>query len=266
MLKQRILTALWLLPLMLGMLLWGNQTVWGLFCGVITMLALWEYARIIKFTRHIMRPYLCGTALFLLTALLGDWALPALIWLVVLVFWLAVMPMWLRQKWQPKGIWAMSAGWLLMLPFWFAMMQLRPENESVAPILSVMILVWIADSGAYFVGRAIGKHPLAAVISPKKSKEGAIGGWILVLIYMTFARQWGWLGFEMSWFGTMFVATILTVVSIGGDLLESWLKRAAGVKDSSQLLAGHGGVFDRVDSFIAVLAVYAAMVVLFGLG
>lgn len=262
MLKQRILTALILLPIMLLMLLWANQAIWGLFCGLIALLALWEYGRIVGFSRATQRSYLIGTAFFLLTALMGDWALPAFVWLLALAFWLVVMPMWLHKKWIPQDVWAMACGWLLMLPFWFGMLLLRPENESVAPLLSVMLLVWIADSGAYFVGHAWGKHKLAPVISPKKSWEGAIGGWIIVLIYMCWAREWGWLGVKMSWFGTMLLSTILVAVSIGGDLLESWLKRAHGVKDSSQLLPGHGGVFDRIDSLIAVIVVYSAMMVL----
>lgn len=262
MLKQRILTALWLLPLMLMMLWWANTAVWGLFCGVITMLALWEFGRMTNWSGATQKHYLIGTGFFLLMALAGNWQLPTFVWWMVLAFWLVMMPMWLHKKWTLTGIWAMAAGWMLMLPFWFAMMVLRPENESIAPLLSIMVLVWIADSGAYFVGRAWGKHKLAPVISPKKSWEGAIGGWLITLIYMCWAREWGWLGFEMSWFGTMMVSSLLVAVSIGGDLLESWLKRAAGIKDSSQLLSGHGGVFDRIDSLIAVLAVYAAVTVL----
>lgn len=262
MLKQRILTVLWLLPLMLVMLCWANDTVWGVFCGVMMLLALWEFGRMTDWSKRVQRHYLWGTGFFLLMALAGDWQLPAFVWLMVLGFWLVLMPIWLRKKWTLKGFGAMCAGWMLMLPFWFAMRLLRPEDEPIAPLLSMMVLVWIADSGAYFVGRAWGKRKLAPVISPKKSWEGAIGGGIIVLIYMSLARQWGWLGFEMSWLATMLASVILVWVSIGGDLLESWLKRAANIKDSSQLLAGHGGVFDRIDSLIAVMAVYAAMVVL----
>lgn len=262
MLKQRVLTALWLLPLMLGMLFWANGAIWGLFCGVMTMLALWEYGRIVGFSPDVQRAYLLGNGFFLLMAWAANWQLPKFVWLLVLAFWLVVMPIWLRRKWQPKGTQAMLAGCVLMLPFWFGMMVLRPDGEAAGALLAVLVLVWIADSGAYFIGRKLGKRPLAPVISPKKSWEGAWGGWLIVLIYMCWAREWGWLGFEMNWFGTMLVSTILVAVSVGGDLLESWLKRAGGVKDSSQLLAGHGGVFDRIDSLIAVVAVYAAVMVL----
>lgn len=263
MLKQRILTALVLLPLMLIMLFCASANVWGVFMGIITLLALWEFGRIGKLNHAQQKTYLSATAFFMLTALAGDWQLPAFVWLLVLGFWLAVMPMWLHRKWRLYGdTRTLMVGWLLMLPFWFAMMALRPEDESVAPLLSVMVLVWVADSAAYFIGKTFGKRRLAPQISPKKSWEGAIGGWLVVLIYMTWVQGNGWLGADLSWFGMMWVATILTAVSIGGDLLESLLKRAANVKDSSQLLPGHGGVFDRIDSLIAVLAVYAAVQVL----
>lgn len=263
MLKQRILTALVLLPLMLMMLLWTNQAVWGIFCGVIALMALWEYGRIVGFCSKVRSQYLMGTAFFLLMAWAGDWMLPSFVWLMVLVFWLLIMPMWLKRKWSPVGIWKMVCGWLLMLPFWFGMMLLRPESESVATLLSLMVLVWIADSGAYFVGRAIGKHKMAPVISPKKSWEGAIGGWVMVLIYMCWIQTFGWMEIQMGWFGLLLLTTVLVWVSIGGDLLESWLKRVGGVKDSSHILPGHGGVFDRIDSLIAVVSVYSAMLVLF---
>lgn len=264
MLKQRILTVMWLLPLMLGMLCFAGNMLWGLFCGVMTLLALWEYGRMMESIRPHLTAYVSGTAIFLILALLGEWQLPKLVWYLVFIFWLIMAPMWLRKKWSPKGVWAMATGWWLMLPFWFAMMLLRPEDESVMPLLSILLLVWLADSGAYFIGKKWGKRSLCPTISPKKSWEGAIGGWVVVLIYTHLAREWGWLGIEMSWFGTMVLASVLTIVSIVGDLLESLFKRNAGVKDSSQLLMGHGGVFDRIDSLLAVCALWAAFRVLMG--
>ncbi|MES2536717.1 MAG: phosphatidate cytidylyltransferase [Pseudomonadota bacterium] len=128
-------------------------------------------------------------------------------------------------------------------------------------LFSVLALVWMADIGAYFSGKAFGKHKLAPSISPGKSWEGAIGGWIVVLLFAaattmhplladTFAVKvlttWGWAGL----FGAM---TLLVAASVVGDLFESQLKRRAGMKDSSNLLPGHGGVLDRVDALIPVL-------------
>ena len=260
MLKQRILTALVLLPLMLAMLFCAGDGLWASFTALIALLALWEYSRLAGLNNAQQTPYLVGTAFFMLTAYAGGWQLPPFVWALVFAFWLLVMPAWLNKKWKVQAnARGMAIGWLLMLPFWFALLQLRPSPQSAGQLLAIMVLVWLADSAAYFVGRAIGKHKLAPVLSPKKSWEGAAGGVIAACIYMTFARSAGWLGFEASWFATMLVAVILTLVSIGGDLLESWLKRAAGIKDSSNLLPGHGGVFDRMDSLIAVLSVYAAV-------
>ena len=200
MLKQRVITALILLPIMLGMLFWASDGLWAAFSGLIAVLALWEYGR------------MCGI------------------------------------------------GWMLMLPFWFALVSLRPSEGDALSLLAVMGLVWIADIGAYFCGKAFGKNKLAPAISPGKSWEGAFGGVLCVLIYLSVVREAGWLGFDLPWLPTMLAGVVLAAVSVCGDLLESWLKRVAGVKDSSNLLPGHGGVFDRVDSMIAVLSVYAAIV------
>lgn len=265
MLKQRILTALVLLPLMIGMLFWAGAALWALFAALIALLALWEYSRMCGMQGGVQRGYLGGTAFFMLTAYLGGWQLPALVWWLVLAFWLAAMPLWLKNKWTlDAGMRGMAAGWLLMLPFWFALMLLRPAPDEAGGLLVVMLLVWIADVSAYFVGRAVGKRKLAPAISPGKSWEGAIGGAVAVCAYMLLARSQGWLGFQVSASATVLVALVLTAVSVCGDLLESWLKRAAGIKDSSNLLPGHGGVFDRVDSLIAVLSVYAAVQALSG--
>ncbi|MDK4679348.1 phosphatidate cytidylyltransferase [Kingella negevensis] len=260
MLKQRILTALVLIPLMLLMLFCSGSFLWAAFSALIALIALWEYGRLAGLNAQQQTHYLGGTAFFMLTAYLGNWQLPSLIWLISLGFWLIAMPIWLHQKWKiSANAQGFALGWLLMIPFWFALIQLRPNSDYAAHLLAVMILVWLADSAAYFVGCAIGKHKLAPVLSPKKSWEGAIGGLVAVLIYVTYAQSQGWLFAGQSWLVAMLASVILTFVSIGGDLLESWLKRAAGIKDSSNLLPGHGGVFDRVDSLIAVLAVYAAV-------
>lgn len=136
-------------------------------------------------------------------------------------------------------------------------------QHSTLYLFSVLAIVWIADIGAYFVGKAVGKHKLAPSISPGKSWEGAIGGWAAVLLFAaattycpklhdTFAAKlWatgGWLVFVP-------VMTLLVAASIVGDLFESQLKRRIGMKDSSHLLPGHGGVLDRIDALIPVLPI-----------
>lgn len=262
--KQRIITALILLPIMLLMLFGAGEGLWAAFAGLMTVLALWEYSRLMLFTGKQQVGYVLATALFMLMAYYGQWALPPFVWALVLAFWLLVMPAWLAFKWQMRGAGTRTLllGWLMMLPFWYGLMILRPADESVAPLLSLMCVVWLADSGAYFVGRKFGKRKLAPTLSPKKSWEGALGGLVLVWVYATVARACGWFGFESGWLATLFAMSVLTFVSIGGDLLESWFKRVAQIKDSSNLLPGHGGVFDRLDSMIALIGVAAAVKVL----
>lgn len=265
MLKQRILTSLVLLTLMLGMLFAAGNNMWAFFSGLIALSALWEYSRLCTMPKHMQQPYLAGTALFMILAWSGGWRLPPVAWLGVLIFWLAAMPCWLHFKWRLQADWkGLATGWILMLPFWFSLMTLRPNKQSAANLLTVMMLVWVADIFAYAFGKLWGKRKLAPAISPGKSWEGVLGGLLCVLLYAVLARYAGWFGFNISWPDTMLIATVLTFVGIGGDLLESWFKRAAGIKDSSHLLPGHGGVFDRVDSLIAVLSVYTAISVLFG--
>ena len=264
MLKQRVITALWLLPLMLGMLFYAPAWLWAAFSGLIALLALWEYARMAGLDKRQTNHYLASSAVFGVIAYAGNWQLPALVWYAVLVFWLVGMPLWLKNKWKLGGGWQVYAtGWLMMMPFWFALNALRAADAGVVPLLAVMGLVWVADIGAYFSGKAFGKHKLAPAISPGKSCEGAVGAVLCVAVYLTVLRSLGYLPFSAGWLGTVSFGLLLTVLSIGGDLLESWLKRAADMKDSSNLLPGHGGVFDRVDSLIAVVSVYAACRFLF---
>jgi phosphatidate cytidylyltransferase len=134
----------------------------------------------------------------------------------------------------------------------------RFREHGVIYIISLLVLVWVADISAYFVGRALGRHKLAPAISPGKTREGALAGIAGVLIWVLVSSQWqGSFGADLirHWglFGTIFLAILLAIFSIVGDLFESLLKRRAGVKDSSQLLPGHGGVYDRIDAVVAVV-------------
>jgi len=120
------------------------------------------------------------------------------------------------------------------------------------------MVIWVADIAAYFVGRKFGRHKLAPAISPGKTREGALAGIVGVVIWLLASAQWpGSFGADLiiRWglFGTILIAILLAIFSISGDLFESLLKRRAGVKDSSRLLPGHGGVFDRIDAVVAVV-------------
>lgn len=264
MLKQRILTALVLLPLMVGMLFYAGAGLWAAFAGLIALLALWEYARLCHMAAW-------QNGLYLLVSLgLGWWLYQAgfrlHLWqqAVILAFWLAAVPLWLKYKWTVHAnIVGWLLGWLLMLPFWLALVRLRPDTAAAGYLLAIMGMVWIADIAAYFIGRAFGRHRLAPTISPNKSWEGALGGVVCVVIYAVILQWQHGFVVPLPLWATVLISVVLTAVSICGDLLESWLKRAAGIKDSSHLLPGHGGVFDRVDSLIAVLSVYAALLAWF---
>ena len=170
MLKQRILTALVLLPLMIGMLFFAGERLWAAFAGLIALLALWEYARICH-----MRAW--QNALYLVISFCGGLYLyhsgfRFSLWqhAAVLVFWLLLVPLWLKYKWKVKAdLWGALLGWVLLLPFWLALISLRPNTAAAGYLLAVMGMVWLADVAAYFVGRAIGKRKLAPTISPNKS-------------------------------------------------------------------------------------------------
>lgn len=264
MLIQRIFTALILLPLMWVMLFFAPYSTWLVFTSLLTLLALWEFSRLAGFKAEHRTPFLGGSAIFMGLAAAGHWQLPTMAWWLVLLFWCLIMPLWLLRKWRLSADWrGMAAAWIMLLPFWFALCGLRPDNRYAPALLAIMALVWVADSIAYFVGRKWGKTPLAPNISPKKSWEGVAGGLIAVLIYAAWGKHAAWFGFDMPWPHTLAAAFVLSVLGICGDLLESLFKRAAQVKDSSNLLPGHGGVYDRIDSLIPVISVYAAVLAVF---
>ena len=169
--------------------------------------------------------------------------------LLAALFWIVVAPWWLRRRVQGWGL--SAAGFVVILPAALAFAALRPLE-----VLLILVLVWIADIGAYFVGHAWGRRKLAPDISPGKTWEGAIGGTAAALVYAiilgTFIEGLFWVPYILA-------AALVAVLSIVGDLFESAAKRQAAVKDSGTLLPGHGGVLDRVDSATAALPVAALL-------
>ena len=168
------------------------------------------------------------------------------------LFWIVIAPLWLwRGATRAGGALLGAAGFLVLVPAGLAMLALRPHE-----IVVVVALVSIADTTAYFAGRAFGRHKLAPSISPGKTWEGAAGALAGVLAYAIIC---GLIAEGVAWLPFLAAAALLTGLGIVGDLFESAAKRQAGVKDSGALLPGHGGMLDRIDSATATLPVAALL-------
>jgi phosphatidate cytidylyltransferase len=177
-------------------------------------------------------------------------ALQQPLFIIAALLWIVVVPLWMRAGLRATQVtWVGAAGFAVLVPAGLALLVLQPLH-----VLLVLILVWIADSAAYFVGRRWGRRRLAPSISPGKSWEGAGGGVIGALAYAIIC---GFFIEGLAWAPYLAAAAVLAIVSIVGDLFESAAKRQAGVKDSGTLLPGHGGILDRIDSATAVLPLAA---------
>lgn len=264
MLKTRVITAAVLLLILLAALYSGSRLVFSAVLIVFYAGAAWESARLFGKASPVFNAAMWSIAFAIVVA--GQYfvemtllfALCAAIWAIRLGPSLAVgLP-------PAAGIGNRLIGGVYAIAVFGSFVAIAVLYQTgVAYLLSAMAIVWAADIGAYFFGKAFGKHKLAPSISPGKSWEGAIGGWLTVLVLawvaaalddqgMTFFSrvQDGW-----GNAGMFSVMTVLVVASIVGDLFESQLKRRVGVKDSSNLLPGHGGVLDRVDALIPVLPI-----------
>jgi phosphatidate cytidylyltransferase len=167
-------------------------------------------------------------------------------------FWIVLAPVWMWRGLRPSELtWIGAAGFAVLVPAGLAMLALRPLE-----VLLVLLLVWIADTTAYFVGRSWGRRKLAPSISPGKSWEGAAGGLAGAAAYAIIC---GYFIPVSAWAAFIAAAVLVAMASIVGDLFESAVKRQAGVKDSGTLLPGHGGILDRIDSATATLPLAALL-------
>ncbi len=266
MLATRILTALVLVPLVLAALFLLSPRNWGIVTLIAIAIGAGEWARLVGFAGARRLLFVLATAIagvVLLSPQAGfrdGW--PAATVLVVCgmgtAFWVLIAPFWLRRHWHANASPAAAAltGWLILLAAWVALVQL--QAASPWRVLAAMAIVWIADTFAYFTGRAFGRHKLAPNISPGKTWEGVAGGLAAVAIYtgVLLALHGTRSGVapdvvvRMAW---LVFVLLVAGLSVMGDLFESLLKRQAGVKDSGKLLPGHGGVLDRVDALLAAM-------------
>ena len=271
MLKTRVITALVLLAVLLPILFLLPPIYIGAFFLIALLAAAWEWSRLLApeagRAAYLYALFCLAIILFLLGMNNVSWQFALL--LLAVIFWLFIAPFILAKgmnlallKVRPFYV---VLGLIVLPATWFALVFLR--ELGLVFLLTTMALVWVADIGAYFVGKAFGKRKLAAQISPGKSIEGAIGGLVLCYAYAlacifflplesTIFGAWA---IRFGWIPMALMVAVLTIFSIFGDLFESQLKRLAGVKDSSHLLPGHGGVLDRVDALIPTMPIAALL-------
>ena len=270
MLRTRIITAIVLFSVFFVALFYLPPSGWLIFATLIAVLAAWEWGAFMtlgKSSRLVAAAgmfFVCLVIVTLQPVALGledgfaenSWVLGRWFYIPATAFWLFVVPLWMKRRWMlPKSSLGLVVGMILILPTWLALVQLRHANAYF--LIAVMATVWLADIGAYFFGRALGRHKLAPTISPGKTWEGAVGGGLTVIVYGFSLSPRLPAFFSGNYVLLLLVLVLVTVVSVIGDLYESLLKRQAGLKDSSAVLPGHGGVLDRIDSLTSTLPLVA---------
>ena len=266
-------TALALMPVALGITLFGAPGLFAGLCALVALAGAWEWAGIMAPQRP--RRKALGVAL---TALLLAWyyyhaslVLALYITAMALLWWAAALLLIIRwqygREFTPGLLLQVVAGMLTLAPAWVALVTLRAQGETLGPALVVCLfaLVWSADIGAYYTGKRWGRRKLAPRLSPGKTLEGLAGAFACGLAAALFCAALLLYEGGPGLAPFLVVCMVTVAMSIIGDLTESMIKRSAGVKDSGALLPGHGGVLDRIDSLSAAApAFFVGMAVLEG--
>lgn len=293
MLYQRVFSALILIVLVVLALFYFPFGLYSTFLVIIVGLSAFEWAQFVKIKSCTGRVLyaLCYAILSVIllffvfyfdsenTLLLQIVLYVGLIWWIVATLLVLTYPK-SATLWSSSNVLISCFGAFSLLPFFVAMIQLRlklPMLSSIEPnssfildyqgglwVLCVLVLIWATDTGAYFAGRAFGKHKMAPAVSPKKTIEGLIGGLVLALIIAALIYYSTNLFNSMSAGRYFTCAFFAIVISVLGDLTESMFKREAQIKDSGKIIPGHGGILDRIDSLVAAIPVFVALFYLLG--
>ncbi len=258
MLKQRIITALILAPILIFLVLYGNIYGFAVLIGVIQLAATFEWLKIIKlntilaFVNAIVLTLLTNYIVFVGSIHLQTIGLVYLLIWSLAIFWL-INHRWGYQNTQfqllIKGFFGVSA----IVVFSLAMNFIYAQSNGVWLTMSLFLLIWVADIGAYVSGKTMGKNKLAINISPGKTWEGVMGASVFVGIFAAVVGP----HLSIIWWQAVLIMILVAWFSVIGDLAASLGKRQAKIKDSSNLLPGHGGFIDRFDSLIAASPMYA---------
>ncbi len=272
MLKQRVITALVLIPLTLWMI-FTLSTAWLAFVfGVLVLGAAHEWARLSGFGglagwAYVLIVALIGLVLYWLTIPRADNGaefepvLPVLI--VGVLWWCWALYELARYQKLERGLLGSRpgravAGLLILVPAWLALAFLHfTDPRAPAVLLFLFLIVWLADSAAYFAGKIWGRTKLAVHVSPGKTIEGVLGGVVAVSVLAVLGGIFFWQLPAAQVTVLLVIAVVSALFSVVGDLMESKAKRLAGVKDSGHILPGHGGLFDRIDGLTAAAPVFA---------
>lgn len=267
MLKQRLMTAAILIPLMLGAIFYLPPVPFAYFTGVITLAAGWEWTNLME----VKQPGWRAAYLILMTMVAyGILFVPVLELLrLTLLWWVLAFILALyypkgSKRWGKGDLFRGLMGLFVLVPCWGAINFIRGQTDGIYILLFVMVLVWGADTAAYFAGKKWGKHKLLPQVSPGKSMEGVLAAIFFSIIYTLFLF---WLD-DMpgsTWKWGVLLSIVTVAFSVVGDLTESMLKRHVGLKDSGNLLPGHGGLLDRIDSLTAAAPIFALGALLIGM-
>ncbi|KER03643.1 phosphatidate cytidylyltransferase [Photorhabdus temperata] len=280
MLKYRLITAVILIPLVIAALFLLPPAAFGLVIIAVSVLAAWEwgqFASLFSQKKRVILAVLFAIGLLALQYTLPDFTdlikqqqITFILWMGM-IWWIVATLLVITYPssaliWKKSMLLRLLFGALTLVPFYCGMMVLRTQGyddnsyHGAWWLLYVMLLVWGADSGAYLFGRTLGKHKMAPKVSPGKTLEGLVGGLITAAIISWLFAKYAPVPVMPE--KLMLCSAIVVIASVFGDLTESMFKRESGIKDSSQLIPGHGGVMDRIDSLTAAIPVFAGLILL----
>lgn len=257
MLKTRLLAAAVMIPAAILWVWLAPPPVFAAIAALIVLAAAHEWSELANVKSRLAQGVCLAVLLGLLVLAWGGahqtaWDVLPLLW-VFLAFWVVTTLDLIRGGVRNSTPGLLLQGVLVLVPAFFALLLIRGMVAGPGLIFALFAVVWGADAGAYFAGRAVGRHKLAPRLSPGKTWEGLIGGLVLAAVAGALASLWCSVPIE----ALVPLAVVTAAFSVVGDLVESRLKRVTGTKDSGHLIPGHGGVLDRIDSLGAAAPVFA---------
>ncbi|HHB91763.1 MAG TPA: phosphatidate cytidylyltransferase [Thioploca sp.] len=262
MLKQRLITAIILIPIIIWILLTTSTQVLAGIISIFVLISAWEWAALCGWRTKLARNlYVILVGILLLTSY-WFWQYAIYTLFIATIWWLIALYLtWQYQQGQDllptSPLIKALLGLVILIPAWIALLLLREEHGGQS-VLFLFVLIWAADSGAYFAGKRWGKTKLANKVSPGKTLEGVAGALLMGTVVAI-----GYTILQATSLNFILLCLVIIPISILGDLLESMFKRQMNIKDSGNILPGHGGMLDRIDSLTSAAPIFVGGLILF---